>query len=52
VKVIAILASILLTPLLGLAQQKTSCQAYFQVVQKDPRIAGGFAANMSEPQKT
>lgn len=51
-KVVVILASVIFTSLLGFAQEKPSCQAYFQVVQEDPRIAGGFAAGMNEPQKT
>jgi hypothetical protein len=35
----------------GLAQDKSACQAYFQVVQRDARIAGGFIAGGNEAQK-
>jgi hypothetical protein len=51
VKVIAVLAIILFTPVLVFAQQKTVCQTYFQVVQNDRRIAGGVATGMNESQK-
>ncbi len=35
----------------GSAQDKLACQAYFQVVQMDARIAGGFVAGGNEAQK-